>query len=101
MLSFDVLMKEMIMFEECGVLVCEWLKISEVCLFIFFYYIVLDVVCEKVCGVKVIGIMGCGIGLVYEDKVVCCGLCVGDLFNVEDFVVKLKEVLDVYNFMFM
>lgn len=45
--------------------------------------------CEVVCGKKVIGIIGCGIGFVYEDKVVCCGLCVGDLFDMVFFVEKL------------
>lgn len=82
-LLLEVLMKEIGMLEECGVLVCECLLISEVCLLILFFYIVLDLVCEKVCGDKLIGMIGCGIGLVYEDKVVCCGLCVGDLFNLE------------------
>lgn len=91
-------MKEMKELEDCGIFVCECLLLFEVCLLIFDYYVVLDNVCEKVCGVKVIGIIGCGIGFVYEDKVVCCGLCVGDFFDKEIFVEKLKEVMEYYNF---
>lgn len=97
-LLLEVLMKEMGELELCGVNVRECLKILEVCLLILLYYVVMDYVWESVLGKNKIGIMGCGIGFVYEDKVVCCGLCVSDLFNKEFFVEKLKLILDYYNF---
>lgn len=44
--------------------------------------------------------MLCGIGLVYEDKVGCCGLCVGDFVELGGFVVKFDVFVDYYNVWF-
>ncbi len=97
-LSPDALMTEINMLEERGVPVKERLKISEACPLILPYHIALDVAREKARGKKAIGTTGRGIGPAYEDKVSRRGLRVGDLFNAEDFAVKLKEVLDFHNF---
>lgn len=93
-----VLQKEIVELEIFGVEVCLCLKIFLVVLLIMLYYIVLDQVCECVVGGKVIGIIGCGIGLVYEDKVVCCGICIVDLYYFKQFEEFLCIVLDYYNF---
>ncbi len=97
-LSPDALMTEISMLEERGVPVKERLKISEACPLILDYHIALDVAREKARGSKAIGTTGRGIGPAYEDKVSRRGLRVGDLFNADDFAVKLKEVLDIHNF---
>ncbi|GGF79769.1 adenylosuccinate synthase [Alteromonas lipolytica] len=97
-LSPEALMTEVTMLEERGVPVRERLKISEACPLILPYHVALDVAREKARGSKAIGTTGRGIGPAYEDKVSRRGLRVGDLFNAEDFAVKLKEVLDIHNF---
>ncbi len=97
-LSPEALMTEMKMLEDRNVPVRERLKISEACPLILPYHIALDVAREKARGAKAIGTTGRGIGPAYEDKVSRRGLRVGDLFNAEDFKVKLKEVLDIHNF---
>lgn len=97
-LFFEVLFKEIGEFEEVGVNVCDCLFIFEVMMLILLYYIVIDQVCEVCKGVGKIGMMGCGIGFVYEDKVGCCVLCVQDLFDVKIFVDCLCENFDYYNF---
>ncbi len=49
-------------------------------------------------GNKAIGTTGRGIGPAYEDKVARRSLRVGDLFNMDTFAEKLKEVMDYHNF---
>ena len=98
-LSPDALLKEMKMLEERGVPVQERLVISEACPLILPYHIALDQAREAARGSKAIGTTGRGIGPAYEDKVSRRGLRVGDLFNTDDFAVKLKEILDYHNFM--
>jgi adenylosuccinate synthase len=98
-LSPEALLKEMAMLEERGVPVKERLVISEACPLILPFHIALDVAREKARGNKAIGTTGRGIGPAYEDKVSRRGLRVGDLFNAEDFAMKLKEVLSYHNFM--
>ncbi|GAB5381939.1 MAG: adenylosuccinate synthase [Aliiglaciecola sp.] len=97
-LSPEALLKEMKMLEERGVPVKERLVISEACPLILPYHIALDVAREEARGAKAIGTTGRGIGPAYEDKVSRRGLRVGDLFNAEDFAVKLKEILEYHNF---
>ncbi|TRY33016.1 adenylosuccinate synthase [Aliiglaciecola sp. M165] len=97
-LSPEALIKEMKMLEERGVPVKERLVISEACPLILPYHIALDVAREEARGAKAIGTTGRGIGPAYEDKVSRRGLRVGDLFNAEDFAVKLKEILEYHNF---
>ncbi|RCU51513.1 adenylosuccinate synthase [Corallincola holothuriorum] len=98
-LAPDALFKELKMLEERGIPARERLFISEACPLILPYHVALDVAREKARGKKAIGTTGRGIGPAYEDKVSRRGLRVGDLFNAEDFAVKLKEVMAYHNFM--
>ncbi|WP_395340424.1 adenylosuccinate synthase [Ningiella sp. W23] len=98
-LSPQALLTEMKMLEDKGVPVKERLVISEACPLILPFHIALDVARETARGAKAIGTTGRGIGPAYEDKVSRRGLRVGDLFNPEDFALKLKEVMAYHNFM--
>ncbi|WP_339720690.1 adenylosuccinate synthase [uncultured Paraglaciecola sp.] len=98
-LSPEALLEETAMLEARGVPVKERLVISEACPLILPYHVELDVAREKARGKKAIGTTGRGIGPAYEDKVSRRGLRVGDLFNPQDFAVKLKEILEYHNFM--
>lgn len=98
-LSPQALLTEMEMLEKKGVPVKERLVISEGCPLILPFHVALDVARETARGTKAIGTTGRGIGPAYEDKVSRRGLRVGDLFNPEDFAVKLKEVMAYHNFM--
>jgi adenylosuccinate synthase len=98
-LSPEALLEETAMLEARGIPVKERLRISEACPLILPYHVELDLAREKARGNKAIGTTGRGIGPAYEDKVSRRGLRVGDLFNPEDFAVKLKEVLEYHNFM--
>ncbi len=97
-LAPDALLKELKMLEERGVPAKERLSISEGCPLILPYHVALDVAREKARGNKAIGTTGRGIGPAYEDKVARRGLRVDDLFNMETFAVKLKEVIEYHNF---
>ena len=92
------LMTEMKMLEERGVPVRERLLISDACPLILPYHNALDAAREKARGNKAIGTTGRGIGPAYEDKVARRGLRVGDLFNPQKFLHKLKEILEYHNF---
>lgn len=98
-LSPQALLTEMKMLEDKGVPVKERLVISEACPLILPFHVALDVARETARGDKAIGTTGRGIGPAYEDKVSRRGLRVGDLFNPQDFAVKLKEVMAYHNFM--
>lgn len=97
-LSPEALMKEIAMLKERGVPVEERLVISEACPLILPYHIALDQAREQARGNKAIGTTGRGIGPAYEDKVSRRGLRVGDLYCVESFAAKLKEVMEYHNF---
>ncbi|WP_163134535.1 adenylosuccinate synthase [Agarivorans sp. Alg241-V36] len=97
-LAPDALFKEMAMLEERGVPVKERLVISEACPLILPYHVALDMAREKARGKNAIGTTGRGIGPAYEDKVARRGLRVGDLFDMEQFATKLKEVMEYHNF---
>ncbi|MGO2343857.1 MAG: adenylosuccinate synthase, partial [Vibrio litoralis] len=92
------LLKEMKPLEERGIPVRERLYISEACPLILPYHIALDQARELARGKKAIGTTGRGIGPAYEDKVSRRGLRVGDLFDMEAFAQKLKEVMEYHNF---
>ena len=62
------------------------------------YHVALDMAREKARGNKAIGTTGRGIGPAYEDKVSRRGLRVDDLYNMDTFAVKLKEVMEYHNF---
>lgn len=98
-LSPEALLKEMKMLEDKGVPVKERLKISEACPLILPFHIALDAARETARGDKAIGTTGRGIGPAYEDKISRRGLRVGDLFNAQEFALKLKEVMEYHNFM--
>jgi adenylosuccinate synthase len=97
-LSPEALLTELKMLEDRGVPAKERLFISEGCPLILPYHVALDVAREKARGCKAIGTTGRGIGPAYEDKVARRGLRVDDLFNMETFAIKLKEVIDYHNF---
>ncbi len=97
-LSPEALMKEMKGLEERGVPVRERLLISEACPLILQYHVAMDKAREQARGDKAIGTTGRGIGPAYEDKVARRGLRVGDLFNKQNFALKLKEIVEYYNF---
>lgn len=97
-LAPDALMKEMGELEARGIPVRERLLISEACPLILSYHVALDMAREKARGAKAIGTTGRGIGPAYEDKVARRALRVGDLFNMETFAHKLKEIVDYHNF---
>ena len=92
-LSPEALLKEMKPLEERGIPVRERLFISEACPLILPYHIALDQARELARGKKAIGTTGRGIGPAYEDKVARRGLRVGDLFDMDAFAEKLKEVM--------
>ena len=97
-LAPDALLNELKMLEDRGVPAKDRLSISAGCPLILPYHVALDVAREKARGSKAIGTTGRGIGPAYEDKVARRGLRVDDLFNMESFAVKLKEVLEYHNF---
>jgi len=97
-LAPDALLKEMNMLQERGVPVAERLVISEACPLILPYHVALDCAREKARGKAAIGTTGRGIGPAYEDKVARRALRVGDLFDMEGFAVKLKDVMEYHNF---
>lgn len=97
-LSPDALLEEMTALEDRGVPVRERLLISEACPLILPYHVALDAAREAALGKKAIGTTGKGIGPAYEDKVARRCLRVGDLFDMDHFAEKLKEVMDYHNF---
>jgi len=98
-LSPEALLKEMAELHEQGVPVRERLRISSACPLILPIHIALDQARERARGSAKIGTTGRGIGPAYEDKVARRGLRVGDMFNREQFALKLKELMDYHNFM--
>ncbi len=97
-LAPDALFCEIKALEESGVSVKDRLLISAACPLILAYHVALDQARETLLGSKAIGTTGRGIGPAYEDKVSRRALRVDDLFNMETFAVKLKEVMEYHNF---
>lgn len=97
-LSPTALLQEMGELERNGVPVVERLRISESCVLLLPYHVVLDQAREKAKGKSAIGTTGRGIGPAYEDKVARRALRFGDLFNEKYFSTKLAEVLEYHNF---
>jgi adenylosuccinate synthase len=97
-LSPTALLQEMGELERNGVPVVERLRISESCVLLLPYHVVLDQAREKAKGKSAIGTTGRGIGPAYEDKVARRALRFGDLFNEKYFSAKLAEVLEYHNF---
>ena len=68
------------------------------CTLILPYHIALDQAREMAKGEAKIGTTGRGIGPAYEDKVARRAIRLQDLFNPQRFADKLREVLDLHNF---
>jgi len=97
-LSPEALFKELDELEASGVPASSRLKISEACPLILPYHVALDQAREIALGKKAIGTTGRGIGPAYEDKVSRRGIRLGDLFNMDHFASKLKDVMAYHNF---
>ena len=97
-LSPSALLEEIKILEKKGIPVRERLQISDACPLLLPYHVALDLAREQARGKAKIGTTGRGIGPAYEDKVARRGLRVSDLFNREQFAVKLREVVDYHNF---
>ena len=98
-LAIDELIREANSLKDSGIPVYERLKLSLGCPLILPSHVALDLAREKAKGSKAIGTTGRGIGPAYEDKVSRRGLRVCDLLSVDDFSIKLEEILDYHNFL--
>lgn len=97
-LAPDALLKEMAQLEQAGIPVKERLQLSEACHLILPYHVSLDQAREIARGKAAIGTTGRGIGPAYEDKISRRGLRLGDLFDREQFALKLAKVMEYHNF---
>ena len=97
-LSPSALLQEIDELESAGVVVAKRLKISGACPLILPYHVAIDQAREAAKGADKIGTTGRGIGPAYEDKVARRAIRLQDLFNPARFTEKLREVLDLHNF---
>lgn len=97
-LSPEALLEEIGILERAGVPVRDQLIISEACALILPVHVALDLARETARGSKAIGTTGRGIGPAYEDKVSRRGLRAGDLLTPNLLKDRLKELLDLHNF---
>ena len=100
-LSAAKLFEEIEGLEKAGVEVRSRLRISEACPLILPFHAALDVAREAArekVGIEKIGTTGRGIGPAYEDKIARRALRVQDLKYPERFAAKLRELLDLHNF---
>ncbi len=97
--SPEALLGEITELEAAGVLVRERLRLSEASPLITPSHAALDKARELRRGDAKIGTTGRGIGPAYEDKVGRRALRVRDLFYPEQFRERLREVLDLHNFL--
>jgi adenylosuccinate synthase len=100
-LSVTKLLEEIEGLEKAGVEVRSRLRISEACPLILPFHAALDLAREtrrEQGGTEKIGTTGRGIGPAYEDKIARRALRVQDLKHPERFATKLKELLDLHNF---
>jgi len=100
-LSAAKLFEEIEGLEKAGVEVRSRLRISEACPLILPFHVALDVAREtfrEKGGSTKIGTTGRGIGPAYEDKIARRALRVQDLKYPERFASKLRELLDLHNF---
>jgi len=100
-LSAAKLFEEIEGLEKAGVEVRSRLRISEACPLILPFHAALDVAREAArekVGVEKIGTTGRGIGPAYEDKIARRALRVQDLKHPERFAAKLRELLELHNF---
>ncbi|MDO8277829.1 MAG: adenylosuccinate synthase [Burkholderiaceae bacterium] len=100
-LSAAKLFEEIEGLEKAGVEVRSRLRISEACPLILPFHAALDIAREarrESGGNARIGTTGRGIGPAYEDKIARRALRVQDLRHPKRFADKLRELLDVHNF---
>lgn len=97
-LSIKALQEEISMLEARGISVVEQLKISQNCILILPYHVVLDQAREHANGDQAIGTTGRGIGPAYEDKVARRALRLIDILDKDEFAKKLARTLDFHNF---
>ena len=98
------LLEEIEGLEKAGVQVRDRLRISEACPLILPLHAVLDVAREAAReqhGSEKIGTTGRGIGPAYEDKIARRALRAQDLKHPERFATKLRELLDLYNYVLL
>jgi adenylosuccinate synthase len=97
-LSPEALLQEIDELERAGVAVRDRLRISGTCPLILPYHVAIDRAREARRGDAKIGTTGRGIGPAYEDKVGRRAVRVRDLFSPEALREKVREVLDLHNF---
>jgi adenylosuccinate synthase len=100
-LSAAKLFEEIEGLEKAGIEVRSRLRISEACPLILPFHAALDVAREAARekgGTEKIGTTGRGIGPAYEDKIARRALRVQDLKHPQRFAAKLKELLELHNF---
>ncbi|MEK7438599.1 MAG: adenylosuccinate synthase [Pseudomonadota bacterium] len=97
-LSPSAVLEEIDELEAAGAAVTNRMRISGACTLILPYHIALDQAREMAKGEAKIGTTGRGIGPAYEDKVARRAIRLQDLFNPQRFADKLREVLDLHNF---
>ena len=100
-LSAAKLFEEIEGLEKAGVEVRSRLRISEACPLILPFHAAIDIARESLRekgGTEKIGTTGRGIGPAYEDKVARRALRVQDLKYPERFATKLRELLELHNF---
>jgi adenylosuccinate synthase len=100
-LSAAKLFEEIEGLEKAGVEVRSRLRISEACPLILPFHAAIDIAREafrEKGGIEKIGTTGRGIGPAYEDKIARRALRVQDLKYPERFAAKLRELLDLHNF---
>ncbi|WP_454721615.1 MULTISPECIES: adenylosuccinate synthase [Cupriavidus] len=98
-LSPEALFREIEELESAGLQVQNRLRISEATTLILPYHVAIDKAREARRGAGKIGTTGRGIGPAYEDKVARRALRVQDLFDPATFAERLRENLDLHNFM--
>ena len=100
-LSAAKLFEEIEGLEKAGVEVRSRLFISEACPLILPFHAAIDIAREafrEKGGTEKIGTTGRGIGPAYEDKIARRALRVQDLKHPERFAAKLRELLELHNF---
>ena len=97
-LSPQAVIEEIDTLQAAGVQVANRLFISEACPIIMPHHVALDRARELAKGAGKIGTTGRGIGPAYEDKVARRGIRLQDLFFPDRFAAKLREVLELHNF---
>ena len=100
-LSAAKLFEEIEGLEKAGVEVRSRLRISEACPLILPFHAAIDIAREafrEKGGIEKIGTTGRGIGPAYEDKIARRALRVQDLKHPDRFAAKLRELLELHNF---